>query len=241
MSANALISSSQSRIRVDASLAPYRARANEVLARTESVIGRYDMLETTTDDVITDALRATTGADIALSNGFRFAPPVPPGPVTEGDVWNMLPLDARVKTGWITGAELRGYLERELELVFSADPWKLSGGWGPRASGMKLTFEAHSKPGHRVKSIEVAGKPIRDDARYTIAGCERDGEPIDSVCRLKGVHDAAVQPITIHGAMRSYLLAERVLRPVREGRSIAIDLPSTVFSQDAVLSRKRRD
>lgn len=224
---------------VDASLAPHRARAGEVLAHTATTIGRYDMLEATTDDVITDAIRATTGADIGLSNGFRFAPPIPPGPITEGDLWNMLPLDARVKTGWVTGAELRSYLERELELVFSNDPWKLSGGWGPRASGMKLTFEAHAAPGHRVRSIEVVGEPLRDDAKYTIAGCEREGEPVDMVCRIKGVHDAAVQPLTIHAALRSYLLAKHELRPVREGRSVAIDLPSKVFSQDEVLSGAR--
>lgn len=220
---------------VDRSLAPHRARAREVLAHTETMIARYDMLETTTDDVITDALRAATGADIGLSNGFRFAPPIPPGPITEGDLWNMLPMDARVKTGWVTGAELRSYLERELELVFSKDAWKLSGGWGPRASGMKLTFEAHARPGQRVRAIEVGGEPLRDDARYTIAGCEREGEPADMVCRLKGVRDAAVQKLGIHDVVRRYLREQRVLRPTREGRSVATDLPSSVFSQDAVL------
>jgi S-sulfosulfanyl-L-cysteine sulfohydrolase len=55
------------------------------------------------------------------------------GKLTVGDLWNMLPLDARVKTGTVTGRQLRAYLENELELVFSKDPWKLSGGWGPRA------------------------------------------------------------------------------------------------------------
>lgn len=221
---------------VDAALAPTRTRAAEVLAQTRTTLGRYDVLETTTDDVITDALRAATGADIGMSNGFRFAPPVPPGPVTEGDVWNMLPLDAHVKMGWVTGAELRGYLERELELVFSKDPWKLSGGWGPRASGMKIEFRARAAPGKRVTKIEIGGKPLRDDARYTLAGCERDGEPVDTLCRLKGVHDPVALPLTIHGAVRAYLLKQGVVHPVREGRSIATDLPATVFSQDAVLS-----
>ena len=41
-------------------------------------------------------------------------------------------LDARMKKGWVSGKELRAYLEHELELVFASDPWKLSGGWGPR-------------------------------------------------------------------------------------------------------------
>lgn len=221
---------------VDAALAPYRDRAGKVLARTETVIGRYDVLETTADDVITDAIRAATGVDVGMSNGFRFAPPIPPGPITEGDLWNLLPMESTIKTGWVTGSELRAYLERELELVFSDDPWKLSGGWGPRASGMRLEFAAHARPGERIRRIEIGGKELRDDARYTIAGCEREGEPLDVICRLKGVRDPKLSTLSIHEAMRQHLHAQQVLRPAREGRSGAVDLPATVFSQDAVLT-----
>ena len=78
----------------------------------------------------------------------------PGGPITEGDLWKILPLDARMKEEWVTGKELRSYLESELDLVFSPDQWKLSEGWGPRASGM----------------------PLRDDAKCSLAGCERDGD-----------------------------------------------------------------
>lgn len=39
------------------------------------------------DAVITDAYRASTGADVALSHGWRYGTPIPPGPVTAGDLW----------------------------------------------------------------------------------------------------------------------------------------------------------
>jgi S-sulfosulfanyl-L-cysteine sulfohydrolase len=107
---------------VDRSLAPYRERMSKAVGRTATLLMRYDVLETTADDFITDAIRKAGNADIGFSNGFRFGPPVPPSTVTEADLWNFLPMDAQMKTGWVTGKELRNYLENELELVFSKDP-----------------------------------------------------------------------------------------------------------------------
>ena len=220
---------------VDASLAPYRARAGEVVGTTRSVLMRDDVLESTMDDFVTDAVREVGGADIGMSNGFRFSPPILPGPVTEGDLWNILPLDARMKKGWVTGAQLRAYLENELELVFSTDPWKLSGGWGPRASGMAMTFASKAPKGSRLRGVTIAGAPLNDEAHYTIAGCERAGEPLPTICRLADTHDPQVLGPTIHEALRMYLHAHPVIAPAREGRANAADLPATVFSQDQIL------
>ena len=94
---------------------------------------RYDVLETNADDFITDAVREIAGVNIGFSNGFRFGIPIAAGEVTTGDLWNLLPMNARMKTGWVTGKELWDYLENELELVYAKDPMNLSGGWGPKS------------------------------------------------------------------------------------------------------------
>ncbi len=221
---------------VDASLAPYRARANEVVGETKTPLLRYDVLETSADNFITDAVREIAGTNVGMSNGFRFAPPIPAGPLTEGDLWLLLPLDARMKKGWATGKELKAYLESELELVFSRDPWKLSGGWGPRASGMTMSFAAAAPEGSRLRGLMIDGKPIADDTHVTMSGCERAGEPMDVLCRMRGVHDAAVLPSTVHQALRAYLKRHPIIAPIRDGRSKAVDLPAVVLSQDAELT-----
>ena len=149
---------------------------------------RYDLFETSADDFIADAVRDVAGTDIGFTNGFRFGAPVPPGSVTEADLWNLLPMDARMKGGWVTGGELKAYIEKEPETVYSRNPYKLNGGWGVRASGMTFAFKAHGEAGNRVVSIKVNGKEIEPDGRYTVAGCEREGEPIDVVCRHPGTH-----------------------------------------------------
>ena len=152
---------------VDSSLAPHRERMARQFGRSETVLMRYDLLETTADDFIADAVRETAKTDIGLTNGFRFGSPVPPGQLTDADLWNLLPMDLRMKSGWVTGKELRAYFENELETVYSKDPWKLNGGWGARASGLTLTFKARADYGRRVVSIKVNGKEIEPDGRYT--------------------------------------------------------------------------
>jgi S-sulfosulfanyl-L-cysteine sulfohydrolase len=221
---------------VDKSLAPYRDRMSRAVGRTEALLMRYDVLESTADDFITDAIRKAAKADIGFSNGFRFGPPVLPTKVTEADLWNFLPMDARMKTGWVTGKELRSYLENELELVFSKDPWKLSGGWGPRASGLAITFNALAEHGRRLVSVKVSGREIEDEQRFMIAGCVRGGEPVDVICRHSGTHDAHELPLTVHEAIKEFFRTVAVIAPQRNRRETALDLPSRVFSQDAVIS-----
>ena len=225
---------------VEAAVAPFRPRMDQAVGRTETPIARYDVLETSADNLVSDAVREASGADIGSTNGFRYAPPILPGKVTEGQLWTLLPLDARMKMGWVTGKQLRAYLERELELVFSSDPWKLSGGWGPRLSGLTLRFAARGKPGHRLVSVKVQGQELADGRRYTFAGCERDGEPLDIVCRLEGVHEVKVLPMTVHQALDAYFHAHPVVAPRQDERAQTTDLPQRVFSQDAVLSGAER-
>lgn len=220
---------------VDDALAPHRARMARVVGRTDAAILRYDVLETTGDDFITDAVREAAGTQIAVGNGFRFGVPIPPGPITEGQLWDLLPMDGKLKRGLVTGRQLRAYLERELELVFSNDPWKLSGGWGPRLSGVTMTFVAGAPAGRRLRALAVGGEPVSDDARYTVAGCERDGEPEDVLCRIRGVGDPEALPITIQQALEAYLARHPVVNPAIERRAVAIDLPARVPSQDDVL------
>ena len=89
-----------------------------------------------------------------------------------------------MKKGWVTGEELTVYLERELELVFSRDARKLSGGWGPRASGMEMSFNAQALPGKRLTSVKVNGEEVEKNRKYTIAGREREGDDSSSNGRI---------------------------------------------------------
>src|SRR5579864_319978 len=214
---------------------PFQARLHQVVGATKTALMRYDVLETTMDNLVDDAVREATHTDIGFTNGFRFSPPLAPGPITEADVWNILPLDAKLKSGRASGKQLRAYLEDEMELVYSKDPMKLSGGWGVRPSGMTVLFTAGAPSGGRIKDVKINGREMEPEGMYTIGGCEQEGEVLDRICRLAGVSEARYAPGTVHGALRSYLKAHSPIDSRREGRVRATDLPETVWSQYGTL------
>ena len=101
---------------------------------------------------------------------------------------------------------------------------------------MEIVFNAHAGHGQRVVSIKVGEKEISKDAHYSFAGCERESEPIDVICRHRNTHDAQILPYSIHEALHRYLKSNPVISPKPDGREKASDLPPTVFSQDAILA-----
>jgi sulfur-oxidizing protein SoxB len=220
---------------IEAAERPFQARLHEVVGSTKTPLMRYDVLETSMDNFVDDAVREITHTDIAFTNGFRFSPPLAAGPITQADVWNILPLDARLKAGRVSGKQLRPYLEHEMELVYAKDPAKLSGGWGIRPSGMTIVFTAGAPEGSRIKDVKIGGKELQADASYTIGGCEQEGEVLDRICRLSGVSDARYVPGTVHSALLAYLKAHSPIESKREERVRATDLPATVWSQYGML------
>lgn len=91
-----------------------------------------------------------------------------------------------------------------------------------------------------MQQIEVNGAALQAEGRYSIASCEREGEPLDIICRLRGALDVAYVEQSIHSAMRCYFNSHRVIAPGRTGRSRATDLPAQVFSQEQVLAMETR-
>src|SRR5690606_13411160 len=91
---------------------PFKAKLDTVIGKTKTPLVRYYVIETPMDNFITDAIMWKFKPDIALSNGFRFCPPLVPDPktgvaeITEDYLWSMLPVDSEAKTGTITGKQL---------------------------------------------------------------------------------------------------------------------------------------
>lgn len=216
---------------------PYEARLNEVVGYTKHRILRYDVLESTMDNLVAEATKEATNSEISFTNGFRFSPPIAPGPIKEEDLWNILPLDANLKVGTVTGQQLWDYLEREMELVFSKDPSKLSGGWGPRPAGLKVKFEAGAPEGSRIKEVYVDNTPLDLKKEYSLGGCDRDGEPLEMICRVKDVKHSRLVEGTAHSALRNYIQKHSPLTLKRDGRVRATDLPDKVWSQYGLLQK----
>lgn len=214
-------------------LAPHREVLDRVIGHTEVPLARYAVVETPMDAWLSDVLRDATGTDIALSNGFRFGTPLTPGPIRESDLWNLFPIVTPLKTGKVTGEQLRAFWERELENVFAADPSKRFGGWVPRPSGMELVFDARAPKGERVREIRIGGEPLEDERVYTLTACEREGDLPDTLCRIPGVAEPRVLDFDAHDAVRRWLDEHGPIRALPEsGRVRATDLPPVLRTQN---------
>ncbi len=220
---------------VNAAKAPYKEHLETVVGYTETPIYRYLTVENPMDNMITDAARWKTGADIAISNGFRFGNPIvpkngKPEPITRANLWNLLPVNEPVKTGKATGKQIKDWLEKEMHNAFSQNPMERFGGWLVRFSGMKVDFNSQNEMGQRISSITVNGELMQDNEYYTISACVRPGDPIDNLCRMPNVKDVEVKDYTIHEAVEEYLQKNSPVSPTLEGRAYCEYLGTYSFS-----------
>jgi S-sulfosulfanyl-L-cysteine sulfohydrolase len=218
---------------------PYKKELSRVIGKTKNPLIRYYVIETPMDNFITDAIMWKFKPDIALSNGFRFCPPLLPDPatgmadITVDYLWSMLPVDSEAKKGSITGRQLWSWMETELENAFAKDPAKRLGGWVVRFKGMEVNFTLGNDAGKRVNYIKVGGKLVDPDREYSFVACEREGDPDTTICRVQGVKKPHLLGHTMHKVIEEYLTQHSPIAPVIEGRCTATDAPATLLTQIA--------
>jgi hypothetical protein len=143
----------------------------------------------------------------------------------------MLPVDSALKTGVVTGQQIRDWLEDELENVFAKDPAKRFGGWLVRFKGLTVVFTIGNQKGSRVRDVKINGVPLVVNKRYTMLGCEREGDPDNVVCRLQNVADARRLDALVHDVLSEYVATHSPVAPRIEGRAVATDAPADLLSQ----------
>jgi 2',3'-cyclic-nucleotide 2'-phosphodiesterase (5'-nucleotidase family) len=216
----------------------YEANINKVIGYSTIPLYRYFVIENPIDTMIVDALKwKFPEINIALSNGFRFCPPrsTPDQtgniPITNGYIYDMLPVDSTVRTGVVTGQQLKEWLEKELNNVFAKDASKRFGGWVVKFKGMKVEFRAFGENGQRVESIKVNDQPIDLTGDYSVLACERDGDPDDVLCRMKDVKQAKNTKSTLHQVMLEYLAANSPVTPTPPKNAIVLDASQDLLTQ----------
>lgn len=216
--------------------APYQAELSKVVGSTKNTLVRYYVIENPMDNLITDAIMWKLKPEVAISNGFRFCPPIvadgkTPTPITNDHIWSMIPVDSEAKYGEATGLQIWDWLEQELHNVFAKDPAKRFGGWVVRFKGMTASFTMQNEKGKRVVWIKIGKKPIDLKRTYLIAACEREGDPDDTLCRMEKVKNPRRANATMHNILREYFAQHSPVAPKIEGRITATDAPQTLLSQ----------
>ena len=218
--------------------APFENDIYQVAGYSTLPLYRYFVIENTIDTLILDALKwKLKDVDIVLSNGFRFCPPnTTPDytgniAITNGFIYDMLPVDSVIRTAEITGTQLNDWLESELNNVFAKDASQRMGGWLTKFKGMKIEFNAYGEKGSRIKKAAVNDEEIDINKIYTISACERDGDPSDMLCRIKGVTNAQNTPFSLHTVLKEYLAANSPVTPALPLSAKVLDARQTLLTQ----------
>lgn len=182
---------------------------NATVRKREAAIG----------NLFADAIRASTRADVGLTNGggIRAGKIYAPGSqITRRNVLEELPFSNRVVIVEIIGRELK----RALELGLRALPDAIGG--FPQVSGMTIEVDASRPTGSRVTSIKVGAQPLDEAKIYTVATTDflaRGGDGYDMLRDGRHLLHADDAPLIANEVM-TYLRRIGTVRTGVEGRIV---------------------
>ena len=167
--------------------------------------------ETNLGNLITDAMRALSGAEIALTNGGGIRAFIEAGEITIENVLEVLPFGNTVVVKEMKGSDLISCLEHGVSLY--PEP---SGSF-PQVSGLSFTIDPTKPAGERISAVQVSGNPLLPDEIYTVAtndfmAAGGDGytwfAPAKNVGELGGLDEVLIE----------YLQSKDVIAPEVEER-----------------------
>ena len=168
----------------DAEVAALVADARKISAGMARQVGhtpialhRNTCLDAPMDDVLLAAVARAADAEIAFSNGWRYGAPVPPGPVTVEDLWNIVPVDPPVSRVEMTGAEILEMMEENLERTFACDPFAQMGGYVKRFRGLTLCVKLENPKGLRIDQAFCGDQPLERKRTYPVGFITEQGVP----------------------------------------------------------------
>ena len=141
----------------------------QIVGSTEVDLNRATMLEASADNLLLEAMRSATGAEIAFLNGWRYGAPIPKGPVTVNALYNLAPMNPEITQVDLRGDEIWQMMEENLERTFSRNPFGQMGGYVKRCGGMKIFFKAENPSGTRLQAIFIGDKALDPERVYQAA------------------------------------------------------------------------
>lgn len=171
--------------------------------------------ETNLGNLITDAMRKSTGADIAFTNGGGIRASISEGDVTFGHIVTSFPFTNTLAVIEITGAELKEALEHGVDL------YPEQAGHFPHVSGMTYKFDAGKPVGERILEVNVNGEPLVADTIYKLVTNDFVAAGGDGYTMFKGKNFIAEGGL-LSDVLIDYFEEVKEVEPVLEGRIVAI-------------------
>ena len=160
----------ETQARVDAYQADLDATLNVEIGVTETAMdSRRNVVrgeESAMGNLIADAMRAATGADVAIMNGggIRADRTYDPGAkLTRRDILTELPFGNVTQLTELPGSQLLAALENAVSQV------EKGAGRFAQVSGLTMVYDPAAEVGSRVSAVTVGGAALEADKLYTVA------------------------------------------------------------------------
>jgi len=196
---------------------------NTVIGKTEVKLeGTRELVragETNLGNLITDAMRKSTGADFALTNGGGIRASIDEGEITLGEILTAFPFTNTLAAIEVTGEEVLQALEH------GVDAYPEPAGHFPHVSGLTYTFDPAKPVGQRIVSVTINGEPIDKTETYTMVTNDFLAAGGDGYTMFTN------KPFVGEGGLLSDVLAEYIsltemIGPRVEGRIKAVKAPT---------------
>ena len=173
-------------------------------------------------NLVADAMRAATDADVALTNGggIRADRVYPSGTILlRRDIQSELPFGNKTILLEVTGADLHAALENGVSGI------EAGAGRFPHVSGMAFRFDASKPPGSRVDGVTVGGEPLDLSRTYRLATNDflgRGGDGYDMLAGAPRLIDAAAGKLMAAQVIDAIAAAGEIA-PRIEGRIVRLE------------------
>ena len=134
-----------------------RAEFSKVIGTATSDLVRDRSRESSLGDLITDAMREASGAQIAFQNAGGIRTDIPKGPITLETLFMVLPFDDELVTMDLTGEKILEVLEKSVTAENLL-----------QVSGMRIVYDLSHPSGAKVAAAEVAGNPMEPRKTYKV-------------------------------------------------------------------------
>jgi 5'-nucleotidase / UDP-sugar diphosphatase len=182
----------------------------------DGVAQRLRSSETNLGNLVTDAMRAETGAQIAIINsgGIRGDRVFGPGALTRRMLLEMLPFGNVSCEIAVSGRTLLAVLNHGVARLPAA------AGQFPQVSGLTMRVDGRAAAGSRVSDVRVGGEPLDLEKTYTVAIPDFVINGGDDYVMLGGER-VLISPesgSTLVAALEAFVTSRREVAPATEGR-----------------------
>lgn len=184
-----------------------KAEFSRVVGKSDVDLLRQPMAESNVGNLIADAMREASGADIAFQNGGGIRADLSAGDITLEELYTLLPFDNQLVAMTLRGDQVLQLLEA------SGDQHtKIL-----QVSGLAVEYDSTRPAGSRVARASVKGETLRPDAAYRVATNDFLAAGGDNFTTFKEGTDLAYGD-TLRDTVSDYLQKHSPVRPAVENR-----------------------